>query len=68
MVNAFQSLKVDLSSSLVLQNPDFLLLFLVQTDVSQTTLGAIFSQEFDGEENPVIYISCKLTPQSSITL
>lgn len=61
-VNAFQSLKVALSSSLVLWNPDFHLPFLVQTDTYETSLGAILSQEFDGEEDLVIYISHKLKP------
>ncbi|KAL0163484.1 hypothetical protein M9458_042880 [Cirrhinus mrigala] len=35
--------------------------FLVQTDASDTGLGAVLSQVTDGEEHPVIYNSRKLT-------
>lgn len=59
--NTFQSLKTALSSSPVLQNPDFCLPFLVQTDTLETGLGTILSQEFDSDEHPVIYISRKFT-------
>ncbi|KAL0200309.1 hypothetical protein M9458_003496, partial [Cirrhinus mrigala] len=41
--------------------PDFNCPFLVQTDASDTGLGAVLSQVKDGEEHPVIYISRKLT-------
>ncbi|KAL0181204.1 hypothetical protein M9458_023610 [Cirrhinus mrigala] len=36
--------------------------FLLQTDASDTGLGAVLSQVRDGEEHPVMYISRKLTP------
>ncbi|KAL1276731.1 hypothetical protein QQF64_036354 [Cirrhinus molitorella] len=36
--------------------------FLLQTDASDTGLGAVLSQVLEGEEHPVIYISRKLTP------
>ncbi len=42
--------------------PDFNCPFLLQTDASNTGLGAVLSQVQDGEEHPVIYISRKLTP------
>ncbi|KAI2658155.1 Transposon Ty3-I Gag-Pol polyprotein [Labeo rohita] len=36
--------------------------FLLQTDASDTGLGAVLSQVQEGEEHPVLYISRKLTP------
>lgn len=30
-------------------------------DTSETSLGMVLSQDFDGEEHPIIYISRKLT-------
>lgn len=35
--------------------------YLEQTDASETGLGNVLSQEFDGEGHPIIYISWKLT-------
>ncbi|KAI2667414.1 Retrovirus-related Pol polyprotein from transposon 17.6 [Labeo rohita] len=46
----------------VLRAPDFNCPFLLQTDASDTGLGAVLSQVRDGEEHPVMYISRKLTP------
>lgn len=31
-------------------------------DASETGLGAVLSQDFDGEEHPIIFASHKLTP------
>ncbi|XP_053486641.1 uncharacterized protein LOC128611284 [Ictalurus furcatus] len=59
---AFQALKGALTSAPVLRNPDFDLPFTVHTDASETGLGAVLSQTFDGEEHPVLYISRKLSP------
>ncbi|XP_053473735.1 uncharacterized protein LOC128603132 [Ictalurus furcatus] len=59
---AFQALKGALTSAPVLRNPDFDLPFTVHTDASETGLGAVLSQIFDGEEHPVLYISRKLSP------
>lgn len=59
---AFQRLKAALSSSLVLHAPDFSWPFTLQTDASDTGLGAFLSQTIRGEEQPVTYISRKLTP------
>lgn len=61
VADAFGVLKVALSSSPVLWNSDFCLPFRVQTDASETGLGAVLFQEFEGEEHLVIYISHKLT-------
>jgi hypothetical protein len=59
---AFQSLKAALSEQPVLVSPDFRKQFLVQTDASDTGLGAVLSQVVNGEEHPVMYLSRKLTP------
>ncbi|XP_053539534.1 uncharacterized protein LOC124628632 [Ictalurus punctatus] len=59
---AFQALKEALTSAPILRNPDFDLPFTVHTDASETGLGAVLSQTFDGEEHPVLYISRKLSP------
>ncbi|KAL1251467.1 hypothetical protein QQF64_019263 [Cirrhinus molitorella] len=59
---AFQHIKKALTTEPVLRAPDFNCPFLLQTDASDTGLGAVLSQVLDGEEHPVIYISRKLTP------
>ncbi len=51
-----------LSSEPVLRAPDFSCPFLLQTDASDTGLGAVLSQVQEGEEHPILYISRKLTP------
>ncbi|KAL1252153.1 hypothetical protein QQF64_019949 [Cirrhinus molitorella] len=51
-----------LTSEPVLRAPDFNCPFLLQTDASDTGLGAVLSQVQDGKEHPVIFISRKLTP------
>ncbi len=55
-------MKGALTSAPVLRAPDFSCPFLLQTDASNTGLGAVLSQIQEGEEHPVIYISRKLTP------
>ncbi len=62
MEEAFQRVKGALTSAPVLRAPDFSCPFLLQTDASNTGLGAVLSQIQEGEEHPVIYISRKLTP------
>uniref|UniRef100_A0A9J7WVK0 ribonuclease H n=1 Tax=Cyprinus carpio carpio TaxID=630221 RepID=A0A9J7WVK0_CYPCA len=59
--SAFHRVKAALTSEPVLRAPDFNRPFLVQTDASDTGLGAVLSQVIDSEEHPVIYISRKLT-------
>ncbi len=59
---ALRRVKASLTSEPVLRAPDFNCPFLLQTDASDTGLGAVLSQIQDGEEHPVIYISRKLTP------
>ncbi|XP_073688694.1 von Willebrand factor A domain-containing protein 5A-like [Garra rufa] len=58
---AFARLKMALTSSPVLRAPDFGCPFLLQTDASDTGLGAVLSQIQEGEEHPIIYISRKLS-------
>lgn len=45
----------------ILQNLDFQKPFLVHTNALEGVLGAVLSQEFNGEEYPNLYISRKLT-------
>jgi hypothetical protein len=59
---AFRKIKKALTSDPVLRAPDFSCPFLLQTDASDTGLGAVLSQVQGGEEHPVLYISRKLTP------
>lgn len=59
---AFQSLKTPLTTQPVLHAPDFSLPVILQTDASDTGLGAVLSQYSEGKEHPVLYISRKLTP------
>ncbi|CAJ0937379.1 unnamed protein product [Ranitomeya imitator] len=57
---AFHSLKRALCSQPVLVTPDFSSEFVVQTDASDTGVGAVLSQVRDGVEHPVLYLSRKL--------
>ncbi|XP_058614187.1 LOW QUALITY PROTEIN: uncharacterized protein LOC131528813 [Onychostoma macrolepis] len=59
---AFKRVKEALTTEPILRAPDFSCPFLLQTDASDTGLGAVLSQVVDGEEHPVVYISRKLTP------
>ncbi|XP_041421806.1 uncharacterized protein LOC121394536 [Xenopus laevis] len=62
---AFQKLKDMLCTEPVLKSPNFDYRFIVQTDASEKGLGAVLSQEIDGEEHPVLYISRKLFPRET---
>uniref|UniRef100_A0A8C1GXK8 Gypsy retrotransposon integrase-like protein 1 n=1 Tax=Cyprinus carpio TaxID=7962 RepID=A0A8C1GXK8_CYPCA len=57
---AFSSLKQALGENPVLITPDFQQPFIVQTDASETGLGAVFSQQRNGEEHPIMFNSRKL--------
>ena len=62
--SAFAMLKHHLCSSPVLQNPDFDRPFVLQTDASDRSVGAVLSQvDGAGEEHPVTFYSCKLLPR-----
>ena len=58
--SAFQELKTCLSKQPVLQILDFKKEMVVQTDASDTGLGAVLLQEKDGLLHPVRYLSRKL--------
>uniref|UniRef100_K7EX43 Gypsy retrotransposon integrase-like protein 1 n=1 Tax=Pelodiscus sinensis TaxID=13735 RepID=K7EX43_PELSI len=60
---AFQTLKRRLMQTPVLHQPDFTKPFIVQTDASDRGLGAVLSQEQEGEEHPILYLSRKLLPR-----
>ncbi|KAI2652407.1 Retrovirus-related Pol polyprotein from transposon 17.6 [Labeo rohita] len=59
---ALARIKTALTTTPVLRAPDFGCPFLLQTDASDTGLGAVLSQVQEGEEHPIIYISRKLSP------
>ena len=60
---AFQKLKECLTTAPVLMNPDFEKPFILQTDASNTAIGAVLSQQFEDGEHPVAYLSKKLLPR-----
>lgn len=60
---AFNTLKICLCSSPVLQSADFTQRFLVQVDASSVGIGAVLAQGKPGEERPVLYLSRKLLPR-----
>ena len=43
--------------------PDFTSEFTLQTDASDRGLGAVLSQNVDGKDHPVVYLSRKLLPR-----
>ncbi len=53
----FTRVKATLCGGPLLHAPDFSLPFLLQTDASSRGLGAVLSQEIEGEERPVLYKS-----------
>ena len=57
---SFQTLKTALTQKPILRLPDFEKQFVLQTDVSDSGLGAVLLQEHDGVNMPVMYISRKL--------
>lgn len=61
---AFDKLKQSLTSSPVLQGPDYSRQFYLHTDASNVGIGAVLSQRTDlGEDLPVAYYSRKLLPR-----
>jgi hypothetical protein len=58
---AFQKIKDALVSAPVLSSPNFSKLFVIQTDASDTGLGAVLMQELDGDERVIAYASRSLT-------
>lgn len=59
---AFNQLKAALISADCLYAPDFKKQFILQTDACKTGIGSVLTQNFDGEEHPVAYISRQLLP------
>jgi len=59
--SAFDKLKELFTSAPILRNPDSNKPFIVETDASNFAVGAILSQEFDGQLHPIAYISTSLT-------
>uniref|UniRef100_A0A9J8D6N2 Gypsy retrotransposon integrase-like protein 1 n=1 Tax=Cyprinus carpio carpio TaxID=630221 RepID=A0A9J8D6N2_CYPCA len=62
---AFTQVKAALCGGLLLHSPNFSLPFLLQTDASDRGLGAVLSQEVEGEDRPVLYISRKLSKRET---
>ncbi|KAG1940831.1 hypothetical protein F2P79_016387 [Pimephales promelas] len=58
---AFTHTKAARCGGPLLHAPDFSLPLILQTDASDRGLAAVLSQEVEGEERPVLYISCKLS-------
>ena len=58
---AFDKLKELFTSAPILRYPDSNKPFIVETDASNFAVGAILSQEFDGQLHPIAYISTSLT-------
>ena len=58
---AFNELKNKMSSSPILRLPDFDRQFVLRTDASDTGLGAVLLQVYDGIYFPVAYASRKLS-------
>ena len=57
---SFQTLKTALTQKPILRLPNFEKQFVLQTDASDSGLGAVLLQEHDGVNMPVMYISRKL--------
>ena len=58
---AFETLKLALTQAPVLARPDFTRLFCLQTDASDIAIAAVLTQDFDGEEHRIYYVSRTLT-------
>ena len=58
---AFQLLKMRLVQAPILSFPNFCYPFVLDTDASETALGAVLSQVIEGEERPVAFESRVLT-------
>lgn len=59
--NAFLKIRSQLTESPVLTHPDFEVPFILQTDASNTGLGAVLSQNIDNREFVIAYASRALS-------
>lgn len=62
---AFANLRQKLSSAPILQAPDLRKDFVLRTDASDRSVGAVLLQEKDGTLHPVSYASRTLSPRES---
>uniref|UniRef100_A0A8C1RIN6 Gypsy retrotransposon integrase-like protein 1 n=1 Tax=Cyprinus carpio TaxID=7962 RepID=A0A8C1RIN6_CYPCA len=62
---AFTRVKAALCGGPLLHSPNSSLPFLLQTDTLDRGLGAVLSQEVEGEDRPVLYISRKLSKRET---
>ena len=53
-IESFQTLKATLTQKPILRLPNFEKQFVLQTDASDSGLGAVLLQEYDGVSMPVI--------------
>ena len=60
--NAFEKLKLALIDSSILRHPDYRSPFILDTDASDNSLGAVLSNIVEGVEYPVAFASRVLSP------
>lgn len=60
--DAFDTLKIALTEAPILAYPDFNLLFLLATDVSNDAIGMVLGQKQNGREVVISYAGRKLNP------
>ncbi|XP_037526097.1 uncharacterized protein LOC119403222 [Rhipicephalus sanguineus] len=63
--DAFQKLKETMSSQPILNAPNLERPFVLRTDASSRSLGAVLLQEYNGHLHPVSYASRKLLPREA---
>lgn len=62
-IEAFNSIKTQLTSTPILINPDFSKQFIILCDASATGIGCVLGQkDEEGTERPIYYFSQKLNP------
>ena len=59
--NSFTELKSALVSAPILKSPDFTKQFSIHTDASAYAIGAVLTQDHDGFDHPIAYLSRSLT-------
>ena len=64
--SAFETLKAKLALAPILGRPDFSEMFIIETDASNTGLGAVLLQRIKGEERVIAYASHVLTKHELI--